>query len=137
MVWINPYENLVGTNVLKVVDILSLSDMLKGKSLKGQNLRSVDFSWGHYEDMDFTGADLRKSVLYGAVFVNCRFNRANLLEAMPCLTDREKAAAEYDTFENNTPIDIEGNVAKFTGCSFDDAIMDSIGKQYFKNGAPR
>lgn len=133
MVWINPYVYTEGTRVLKVVDILSLSDALRGKSLKRQKMREVDLSWGHYEDMDFTDADLRGAVFYGAVFVNCKFTGADLRGALPCLTEGEKEDAFYDSRRYKTPIDIEGNVCRFTNCGFDGAKIDDNMSAYFKN----
>ena len=121
--WKNPYENRIGTKVLKIINLLSLRDVLKGKSLKNQSLKEVDLSWGVYQEMDFSGCNMMGTVLFGSSFFNCDFSGADLTGARIVLTVDELGDAEADIRRHQTPFDRSLLPPRFVNSLFNGATV--------------
>jgi len=94
--------------VVRLVRLDLLAYLLEGRSVKGQYLQNVDFSWTQWCKFNFSEADLRNTSFCYTLLKECNFAKANLVGAKFCLSSSEDTESRAKIEQCN-----------FAGCTMD------------------
>jgi len=94
--------------VVRLVRLDLLAYLLEGRSVKGQYLQNVDFSWTKWCKFNFSEADLRNTSFCYTLLKECNFAKANLVGAKFCLSSSEDTESRAKIEQCN-----------FAGCTMD------------------